>query len=145
MRIYFILLFLVNIIGCGTSPLAEVHMPMEVRDFYEEYYQIIGQDKKNSGTIVIVTDLNQRVYGNCTYTSNTSDPWTIKINAHYWVIHNDQPIWQKVLIFHELTHCTFHSPAHSSDPQSYMYTTPDLIDFQILNLTQQVLDYTRQL
>lgn len=105
-----------EVVGCGS---VQVDMPDEIVPYYDHFFQIVPESHKSSGTITIDpgSSFAPGVNGYCSHPFVGN--WSIHLNQDRWNVSGDD--LRKVLVFHELTHCIFSSPVHSSDPTSYMY------------------------
>lgn len=131
--------------GCGRGVTTlHVEMPDDVQTYYYEYFQIVGMDKQTSGKIV-VEQTQDGTEATCRYTFGD---WKIQLSPAAWDYDGVGPLnqtdYRRALVFHELTHCIFHSDKHSTDRNSYMYNSANgsLTESEI---DAQVLDYTSHL
>lgn len=97
-------------LGCGRPST----MPNDFIPYYREFINMVGAGKEVAINLQF-GPIDPILNAVCAIRTGSR---TITVNADRWA-GLDEP-QRKILIFHELTHCTFNSMGHSADPLSYM-------------------------
>lgn len=127
--------------ACGRSPDTNL-VPVEIKPYYNEYIALNLNVKAPVGDIMFADDMRKTSLGECSFTSG-ANYWGIKININRWKDFSQSE--KRTLIYHELTHCLFMSPIHSTDPDSYMNAKETGLNPDKEELLNEVQIYTKSL
>lgn len=143
-----ILSFLLS--GCGKLPNLHallVQMPDEVTPYYNQFFGIVGYNREVAGQITIEPLKSFESHG---YKLSAAS-LCVSVGAYYKIAldtdtwNNSNESERRETVFQELTHCALLSSEFSSDPHSYMFPTGPDSNLSLIEITNQVIDWTLHL